>query len=47
MSYSTYFFTQAGLPTSSAFSLSMGQYAINTGGTIVAWGLMALGIGRR
>jgi len=47
MSYSTYFFRQAGLPVDKAFDLSMGQYAINTGGTLIAWSLMGLNIGRR
>ncbi|KAL8337235.1 hypothetical protein RB601_008658 [Gaeumannomyces tritici] len=48
MSYSTYFFQQAGIPVSASFSLTMGQYAINTGGVVIAWLLMgSLGVGRR
>ncbi|ORY20425.1 putative general alpha-glucoside permease [Naematelia encephala] len=47
MSYSTYFFEQAGLSTDKAFDLSMAQYGINTGGTLIAWFLMGGGIGRR
>jgi len=47
MSYSTFFFEQAGLSTTKSFDLSMGQYAINTGGTFIAWFLMASGLGRR
>lgn len=47
MSYSTYFFQQAGLSKEHAFDLSMGQYAINTGGTIICWFLMASNVGRR
>lgn len=47
MNYSTYFFQQAGLQVNSSFDLSMGQYAINTGGTIIAWFLMGSGVGRR
>jgi len=38
---------QAGLKVSSSFDLSMGQYAINTGGTLIAWFLMGSGVGRR
>lgn len=47
MNFSTYFFQQAGLKVSSSFDLSMGQYAINTGGTLIAWFLMGSGVGRR
>lgn len=47
MSYSTYFLVQAGLDASESYSLSMGQYAINTAGTFAVWGLLALGIRRR
>lgn len=48
MSYSTYFFQQAGIPVSASFSLTMGQYAINTGGVVIAWLLMgSFGVGRR
>lgn len=45
--YSTYFFKQAGLDGSIPYDFAMGQYAINMVGTIGAWGLMSLGIGRR
>ena len=45
--YSTYFFKQAGLGGSIPYDFAMGQYAINMVGTIGAWGLMSLGIGRR
>lgn len=45
--YSAYFFQQAGLPTSSSFSFTLGQYGINCVGVFGAWLLMALGIGRR
>lgn len=47
LSISTYFFEQAGLGTDKSFDLSMGQYAINTGGVLMAWALMASGVGRR
>ena len=47
MSYSTYFFQQAGLSDTKSFDLSMGQYAINTGGTFIAWFLMSQNVGRR
>ncbi|KAJ2968522.1 hypothetical protein NQ176_g9139 [Zarea fungicola] len=47
MSYSTYFLVQAGLNPSESYSLSMGQYAINTAGTFAVWGLLALGVRRR
>ena len=43
MASRTYFFEQAGLPSTSSFDLSMGQYAINTGGVVIAWLLMASG----
>ncbi|KAH7104070.1 sugar transporter family protein [Auriculariales sp. MPI-PUGE-AT-0066] len=45
--YSTYFLQQAGVPTASALSFAMGQYAINMAGTFGAWFLMQAGIGRR
>jgi MFS transporter, SP family, general alpha glucoside:H+ symporter len=45
--YSAYFFQQAGLPTSSSFSLTLGQYGINCLGVFGAWFLISLGIGRR
>lgn len=47
MSYSTYFLVQAGLAPSESYEMSMGQYAINTGGTFAVWGLLAFGVGRR
>ncbi len=47
MGYSTYFFEQAGLSQTHSFDLSMGQYAINTGGTIICWMFMAANVGRR
>lgn len=46
-SYSTYFLEQAGLDPSDSYSFALGQYAINIVGVFGAWGLMALGIGRR
>jgi SP family general alpha glucoside:H+ symporter-like MFS transporter len=44
--YSTYFFEQAGLDTSSAFSMSLGQYGLGAVGTILSWFLM-MKFGRR
>jgi SP family general alpha glucoside:H+ symporter-like MFS transporter len=44
--YSTYFFESAGLDVSSAFSLSLGQYALGAIGTILSWFLM-IKFGRR
>ncbi|RDL41367.1 putative transporter (Major facilitator superfamily) [Venustampulla echinocandica] len=41
MGYSTYFYQQAGLPTTSAFDLSMGQYALGMVGTVGSWFLMS------
>ncbi|KAF4618416.1 hypothetical protein G7Y89_g14886 [Cudoniella acicularis] len=41
MGYSTYFYQQAGLPTASAFDLSMGQYALGMIGTVGSWFLMS------
>jgi len=43
---STYFFEQAGLDTSHAFSLSLGQYGLGTVGALISWFLM-LKFGRR
>jgi SP family general alpha glucoside:H+ symporter-like MFS transporter len=40
MSYSTYFYIQAGLPSSNAFAMSLGQYAIGFIGTLFSWVLM-------
>ncbi|RFU23806.1 hypothetical protein B7463_g12532, partial [Scytalidium lignicola] len=45
-SYSTYFFTQAGLPATQAFSFSIGQYALGILGVICSWFLMPR-MGRR
>lgn len=45
--YSTYFLEQAGLSSSDSYSFALGQYAINIVGVFGAWGLMAIGIGRR
>ncbi|PTB36684.1 uncharacterized protein TrAFT101_007438 [Trichoderma asperellum] len=45
--YSTYFLQQAGLSDHDSYSFALGQYAINMVGVFGAWGLMALGIGRR
>ncbi|THY05007.1 sugar porter family MFS transporter [Aureobasidium pullulans] len=44
--YSTYFFEQAGLDVSSAFSMSLGQYGLGAVGTILSW-LLMLKFGRR
>lgn len=46
MGYSTYFYQQAGLATTSAFDLSMAQYALGMIGTMASWFLMSR-IGRR
>ncbi|KAF2266311.1 MFS alpha-glucoside transporter-like protein [Lojkania enalia] len=40
MGFSTYFFQQAGLDTSNAFTMSLCQYAIGALGVFVAWFLM-------
>jgi SP family general alpha glucoside:H+ symporter-like MFS transporter len=40
MGYSTYFYLQAGLRTSDAFAMSLGQYAIGFCGTLFSWVLM-------
>ncbi|KAK4689908.1 MFS transporter, SP family, general alpha glucoside:H+ symporter, partial [Tremellales sp. Uapishka_1] len=45
--YSTYFLEQAGLASSKSYDFALGQYGINMVGVFGAWGLMALGIGRR
>lgn len=39
--YSTYCYEQAGFSASSAFDLTMGQYAIGFFGTVFSWWLMA------
>ena len=46
MGYSTYFYEQAGLDTSNAFSMSLGQYALGAIGTMSSWFLMTR-FGRR
>lgn len=46
MGFSTYFFEQAGLDTSNAFSMSLGQYALGAVGVLVSWYLMTK-FGRR
>ena len=46
MSYSTYFYEQAGLDKSNAFTMSIGQYALGMVGTIFSWTLMTY-FGRR
>jgi SP family general alpha glucoside:H+ symporter-like MFS transporter len=45
--YSTYFLVQAGLAPSNSYSFALGQYGFNVVGVLGAWGLMALGVGRR
>jgi SP family general alpha glucoside:H+ symporter-like MFS transporter len=45
--YSTYFLVQAGLNSSNSYSFALGQYGFNVIGVFGAWGLMALGLGRR
>ncbi|KAG9563137.1 sugar porter family MFS transporter, partial [Aureobasidium melanogenum] len=44
--YSTYFFEQAGLDVSSAFSMSLGQYCLGAVDTLLSWVLM-MEFGRR
>jgi SP family general alpha glucoside:H+ symporter-like MFS transporter len=46
MGFSTYFYEQAGLNTSNAFTLSLCQYAIGAIGTVLSWFLM-MRFGRR
>jgi len=46
MGWSTYFLERAGLATSNAFTMTIGQYALGAVGTIVSWFLMTY-IGRR
>lgn len=46
MGYSTYFYEQAGLSSSNAFTFTMIQYVLGFVGTIIAWGLMSR-FGRR
>lgn len=38
--YSTYFYQQAGLPTTQAFNMSMIQYALGIVGVVIAWFLL-------
>lgn len=40
MGYSTYFYQQAGLASSSAFTMSLIQYALGAFGTVTSWFLM-------
>ncbi|KAK4940928.1 hypothetical protein LTR10_019082 [Elasticomyces elasticus] len=44
--YTTYFFVQAGLPTSEAFKLNIGNNALSVIGTMLAWPLLSY-VGRR
>lgn len=44
--YSTYFYEQAGLPTSESFTMSIVLYVIGAIGTLTSWGLMTK-MGRR
>ncbi|USP79022.1 hypothetical protein yc1106_06296 [Curvularia clavata] len=46
MGFSTYFYEQAGLGTSHAYSLSLGQFALGLFGVFVSWALMTR-FGRR
>ncbi|KAF1836537.1 sugar transporter [Decorospora gaudefroyi] len=46
MGFSTYFYEQAGLSSSNAFTLSLGQFALGLFGVILSWVLMAY-FGRR
>lgn len=46
MGFSTYFYKNAGLPTTQAFNLSLAQYALGFFGTIGSWVLMSY-FGRR
>lgn len=46
MGFSTYFYEQAGLDVSNAFTLSMCQYALGAVGVFAAWGMMTR-FGRR
>ncbi|KAI0998886.1 hypothetical protein K3495_g9312 [Podosphaera aphanis] len=42
LSYSTYFFVQAGLPTIQAFNMSLVQYSIGLVGTLFSWWFTSL-----
>ena len=46
MGNSTYFYEQAGLPQSSAFDMTIGQFAVGFVGTVCSWPLMTR-VGRR
>jgi SP family general alpha glucoside:H+ symporter-like MFS transporter len=46
MGLSSYFYTNAGMSTSNAFTFSIGQYALGAVGTISSWFLMNI-VGRR
>jgi SP family general alpha glucoside:H+ symporter-like MFS transporter len=46
MGYSTYFYEQAGLPTSDSFDMAIAQYGIGIVGTLLSWVLMSY-FGRR
>jgi SP family general alpha glucoside:H+ symporter-like MFS transporter len=46
MGFSTYFFLQAGLDTSNAFSMSVGQYSLGAIGIVISWFLLPH-VGRR
>jgi MFS transporter, SP family, general alpha glucoside:H+ symporter len=46
MSYSSYFYQQAGLPTNHAFTMTLVQYGLGAIGTMLSWVLM-VHIGRR
>jgi len=45
--YSTYFFEQAGLTGEMPYNFALGQYGLNVIGPVVAWIIMAQGVGRR
>lgn len=47
MSFAVYFFEQAGIDSSNAFTLGIVQYAIGFVGTIISWMLLARNVGRR
>jgi SP family general alpha glucoside:H+ symporter-like MFS transporter len=46
MGLSSYFYTNAGMSTSNAFTFSIGQYALGAAGTIASWFVMTK-VGRR
>ncbi|EQL01353.1 maltose permease [Ophiocordyceps sinensis CO18] len=46
VSYGTYFFQQAGLPTEQAFNMSVGFLGVGLVGVVVSWFLL-VGVGRR